>query len=224
MTPARAWTPTSARRTTSSATSTAAGSTRPRSPRDRSTLGRRSCTLADTAEAAGARDHRGRWRPARPTREDAEDARKIGDLFASFMDTDRIDASRAPARSARCVDAVGGAARRARPGGVPRRVRADRRPRAVRQLRQHRRPRLRPLPLPHHPGRARAAGRVLLPRRQVRRDPREVRRLPRPTCSRSAAHEDAAGRGGHDPRRSTPGWPPATGSAPRPATCRRPTT
>ena len=50
----------------------------------------------------------------------------------------------------------GRAARRPRPGGVPRRVRADRRPRPLRLLRRHRRPQLRPLPLPPRPGRASA--------------------------------------------------------------------
>ena len=90
-------------------------------------------------------------------------------------------------RPVRAADRRGGrAARRPRPGGVPRRVRADRRPRAVRLLRQHRRPQLRPLPLQPGAGRPRAARRVVLPRRQVRRDPREVRRLPDPAASSSA--------------------------------------
>ena len=48
----------------------------------------------------------------------------------------------------------------------------------------------------------------LLPRRQVRRDPREVRRLPHPAARRSASHADAGRRGRDGPRRSTPGWPP----------------
>ena len=87
----------------------------------------------------------------------------------------------------------GRAARRARPGGVPRRVRAGRRLRPVRLLRRHRRQGLRPLPLQPAPGRARAAGRVLLPRREVRRDPREVRRLPASGCSSSASTPTPAG-------------------------------
>ena len=133
----------------------------------------------------------------------------------------------------------GRAARRPRPGGVPRRVRADRRPRALRLLRRHRRPRLRPLPLPHRPGRARPARRVLLPRRQVRRDPREVRRLPRRAAPRSADHDDPdgaardgaanrhqAGRGSlgarRDPRRPED-LQPATPS-PSCARCARPST
>ena len=66
-------------------------------------------------------------------------------------------------------------------------------------LRRHRRPQLRPLPLPPRPGRPRAARRELLPRRQVRRDPRGLRRLPR-----HAAHPRRArrprGRGPADPR------------------------
>ena len=114
-------------------------------------------------------------------------------------------------------------ARRPRPGGVPRRVRAGRRLRRLRLVRRHRRPQLRPLPVPHRPGRPRAAGRELLPRRQVRRDPRGLRRLPH-----QAAHPRRAT---PTPRvrpsgssRSTPSWPRATGSGPRPATSRRPTT
>ena len=39
-----------------------------------------------------------------------------------------------------------------------------------------------------------------------------------------AEHDDPAGAARDDPRRSTPGWRRATGSAPRPATSRRPTT
>ena len=73
----------------------------------------------------------------------------------------------------------GRAARRTRPGGLRRRVRAHRRARPVRVLRQHRPQGLRPLPGLPLPGRAGAARRDLLPRGQVRRDPREVRRLPR---------------------------------------------
>ena len=96
--------------------------------------------------------------------------------------------------------------------------------RAVRLLRRHRRPQLRPLPVQHHPGRARAARRVLLPRRQVRRDPGEVRRLPRPTCSRWPATRTPPTRRATVLGLETRLAARATGSAPRPATSRRPTT
>ena len=71
-------------------------------------------------------------------------------------------------------------ARRPRPRGVPRRVRADRRQRRLRRLRRRRRQELRPDAVQRRAGRPRPARRVVLPRREVRRDPREVRRLPDP--------------------------------------------
>ena len=93
-------------------------------PADRSSWGP-FVQLADTAEAAGAPDHRGPARP--PTRPSlSDDARKIGDLFACFMDEARHRQARAAPGQA--ADRRGRrAARRARPGGVPRRVRAGRR-------------------------------------------------------------------------------------------------
>ena len=124
-------------------------------------------------------------------RELDEDARKIGDLYALVHgrgDDRRARPRAAPAAARRRRRA----ARRPRPGGVPREFERHRRRRPVRLLRRHRRPRLRPLPLQHRPGRARAARRVLLPRRQVRRDPREVRRLPRRMLG-LAGHDDPAG-------------------------------
>ncbi len=83
-------------------------------------------TLADTAEehvreiieqlAAGSAEGNA---AEVASADSAEDARKIGDLYASFMDTERINALGArPLRP--LIDAVDGPARRARPRGVPR--------------------------------------------------------------------------------------------------------
>ena len=210
----------SGRRTTSSATSTAAGWPRPRS-RATARAGDRSSSSPTPPRSRCARSSRtfadGRPRLASTT----TPARSATSSPPSWTPA-TIDGARHPAGPA---DPRRGrrAARRPRPRGVPRRVRAGRRAglfgsyvdtdakdsdRYLVNLR---------------PGRARAARRVLLPRRQVRRGPREVRRLPdrdvraspttptppapRPPCSRSR-----------------PGSRPATGSAPRPATSRRPTT
>ncbi len=60
-------------------------------PADRSTWGA-FVTLADTAEQH-VREIIESLAAGSPDAEDAEDARKIGDLFASFMDTDRIAAT-----------------------------------------------------------------------------------------------------------------------------------
>ena len=113
--------------------------------------------------AGAARSSRTRRRLAGEPRADGagEDARKIGDLYASFMDdaTDRRSCGTAPDPAA---------ARRASPAlrdvrdlaaflGEFERVGGAR---PVRLLRRHRRPQLRPLPLPPHPGRPRAARRV----------------------------------------------------------------
>ena len=125
---------------------------------------------ADASPRATAPHRRGRPQDRRPLR-----------LLHGRAEA--IDALGHRARCGRCSTRWR-PARRPRPGGVPRRVRADRRRRPVRVLRRHRRPQVRPLPLQPRPGRPRPARRVLLPRRQVRRDPREVRRLPRRGCSR----------------------------------------
>ena len=92
------------------------------------------------------------------------------------MDEDRIEGSATP-RSCRCSSGRR-PERPPRAGGVPRLLRAARRWRALRLLRRHRRPQLRALHRQRGPGRDRAARRELLPRGEVRRDPREVRRLP----------------------------------------------
>ncbi len=64
-------------------------------------------------------------------------------------------------------------------GDLHRRARAPGGRRLLRRLRRHRRPQLRPLRRQPAAGRPGAAGRVLLPRAEVRRDPRGLRRLPR---------------------------------------------
>ena len=106
---------------------------------------------------------------------------------------------------------------------LPRLLRAPRRRRAVRLLRRLRRPQLRALRRQRAPGRHRPSRRELLPRGEVRRDPREVPRLPR-----AASSPSPSGRTPRPPRpacwRWRPGSPRATGSARRPATCSRPTT
>ena len=157
-----------------------------------------------------------------PAAELDDEGRKIGDLFASFMDeATHRQAGDAPDPAA--GRGGGRPARRPRPGRLPRRVRADRRRRSLRVVRRHRRPQLRSLPLPHHPGRPRPARRELLPRRQVRRGAGEVRRLPHPPPR--ARRPRRRGRARRRPcSTSTPSWRPATGSARRPATSRRPTT
>ena len=134
----------------------------------------------------------------RPADQLDADERKIGDLYASFMDTDTIAAKGLQPieglldRARRLEDLTGLAAFLGD-------VRAHRRPRPLRLL-HHPRPRRR---LEEHrlprPGRARPARRVLLPRRQVRGDPLEVRRLPH-----HAAHPQPPRRPGRR-RRPRPG-------------------
>ena len=202
----RAWTPTSARRTTSSATSTAAGWRRPRSPRDRSSWGP-FVQLADAAEEhvraiieeLAARVAAG---------EGASTTTRARSATSTPPSWTRPPSTSSAPRPIRPLHQRGRrAARRPRPGRLPRRVRADRRQRPVRLLRRHRRPNSDRYLFNLAPGRPRAARRVVLPRRQVRRDPREVRRLPRPACSRSAGHADAGGRRRDRARASTPGSP-----------------
>ena len=125
--------------------------------------------------AAGARHHHRARRPARrrARRGRAQGRRPLRVLHGHRHD--RGQAARAGPGAARPgpPDQRPHRARR-----LPRHLRAHRRPRPVRLL-HHPRPRRR---LAQHrlprPGRARPARRVLLPRRQVRRDPREVPRLP----------------------------------------------
>jgi hypothetical protein len=172
---------------------------------------------------AGPRDHRGlAERAAEGDTGLDETPSKIGDLYASFMDEDRIDAS-APRRSAPLLDAVDGLrdvrdlaaflGEFERLGGAgcsaPTSTPTTATPTATCQP---------------HPGRPRAARRVLLPRREVRRDPREVRRLPRDGCSARRRRRPEAGAGRDRPGDRDPARRRATGSAPRPATSRRPTT
>ncbi len=175
---------------------------------------------------AGPADHRGpgAGRRRQPRRGRPQDRRPLRVLHGRGGHQQARAAAGAPAHRR-----GGGAPRHPRPRGVPRRVRAGRRARHLRLLRQHRRPQLRPLPVPDRPGRARAARRVLLPRRQVRRDPRQVRRLPHralhPRRARrpgrrgrdGAADRHPAGRGplgaGRDPRRAEDLQPDDLGGA-----------
>ena len=102
MTPARAWTPTSARRTTSSATSTAAGWTTAEIPADRSSWGP-FVQLADAAEEqVRAIIEELAERVATGEEGLDDDARKIAALYASFMDEAADRRRSAPARSGRC--------------------------------------------------------------------------------------------------------------------------
>ena len=129
---------------------------------------------------AGPRDHRGARRAGRRGRGGAGRRRHAHRLPL------RLVHGRPGGRGARVRAAAPAArrrrqpARRPRPRGVPRRVRADRWQRRLRRLRRRRRQELRPHAVQRRAGRPRPARRVLLPRREVRRDPREVRRLPDP--------------------------------------------
>ena len=138
---------------------------------------------------------------------EGEEARKIGDLYASFMDEERVDelgySPIVPLLEQ--VDAITDLPSLAHFLGL---VRAPRRGRPVRLLRRHRRPRLRPLPRPARPGRHRPARRELLPRGQARRGPRQVRRLPPP----AADPRRAARPRGHRRPRARPGDPHRRGS------------
>ncbi len=177
----------------------------------------------------GRRRHRDRPRGA-------QDRRPVRQLHGHRAD-----------RGARCRTAAH-AARARRRGRRPGRARTGPRSlgagglgRAVRLRRRHRQPQLRPLPAPPRPGRPRPSRRVLLPRRQVRRDPGQLprppdhdvlarrARPPRGARRHRAAGRDPAGRGPlgalRDPRRAdapttcspAPGWPRCA----RPSTSRR---
>ena len=124
-----------------------------------------------------------------PSRSPRTPARSATCTPRSWTRRDRR-AGRRPVRP--LLDAVAGLRDVARPGarcsGEFERIGGAR---PVRLVRRHRRPPLRPLHRQHRPGRARAARRVVLPRRHVRRGPRQVRRLPHAACSSSAATTDA---------------------------------
>ena len=145
-----------------------------------------------------------------------DDARRIAALYASFMDVERVEAlGRRAAASAARRDRRRARPHRARPRAGPPPARGPRL--ADRLVRLHRREGPEPLPRAPEPVRPRAAGRVVLPRRFLRRDPhglprppRAPRRAGRPPRARAARGErhgprDGAGRGlvgpGQQPRR-----------------------
>ena len=107
-----------------------------------------------------------------------DDARRIAALYASFMDVERVEALGVePLRPlldeiAAAPDHTALAARARPPPARGARV-------AVRLVRLHRREGPEPLPRAPEPVRPRAAGRVVLPRGVLRRDPHGLRRPPR---------------------------------------------
>ena len=122
-------------------------------------------------------------------------------------------------RRARPTSTELAAAARPAPARGPRRGVVD-------ELRQHRRPPVRPQHRQPRPGRPRPARRVLLPRGRVRRAPRGLRRARRRRCSRLAGWtDDDAGRrrrAGHGAR--DPAGRRATGTTSAAATSSPPTT
>ncbi len=103
------------------------------------------------------------------------EARKVGDLWASFMDADGCRAARRRPGGRRPGRDPGGGVDH-RPGPPARAPRAPRHARARRLVRRHRRRRRHPLHRQPRAGRARAARRGLLPRGRLRRGPRRLRR------------------------------------------------
>ena len=196
-----------------------------RDPRGPVQLGRRSSLLAEQAEQQ-VREHRRGVLPSRPTAPRRARRRSrsatCGGRSWTRLRSRRWARSRSPTtwRRSRGYPTTP-VSRRSSAG-----PRAPGRRRLLRFLRRHRRPRLRPLHRQPGPGRARAARRVLLPRGQVRRDPRGLRGLPARGCSRSPGTTDRRRRGGRGPgdRSSRPASRRGTGSGPRPATSSRPTT
>ena len=189
-------------------------------PSDRSSWGP-FVQLADTAEEQVRADHRGPGRGTTPTA-CPSDARKIGDLYAAFMDEDGIDKrGLRPVRP--LIDAVAGL-------------------RDVRDLAaflgEFERVGGHGLFGSYVDTDDRNSDRYLfhivqgglgLPDESYYREDKfaEIRDKYVAYLTRLlglAEHADPAAAAADDPRRSTPGWPRATGSAPRPATSRRPTT
>ena len=122
--------------------------------------------------------------PPAAARRRGTDQQRIGDLYASFMDTDAVarlglqplldelaaDRRRRPTASA--LAAVLGELQRTGVGG------------GTGRLRRHRLQELHPLPAAPVPVRPRPARRVVLPRPAARRDPRRLPRAHRRACSR----------------------------------------
>ncbi len=101
------------------------------------------------------------------------EARKIGDLFASFMDEEQVEGLGAKSVKADLlrIEAAGGKADFLR---LLAEASTRRKHRAVRSLRQHRRQAVGPLYREPRPGRYRSARRVVLSRSEVSADSREV--------------------------------------------------
>ena len=157
---------------------------------------------------AGPRDHRGAAPSGRPTasRSTRTPARSATSTPPSWTRTRSTQLGTAPVRP--LIDAVDGAARRPRPGGVPRRVRADRRPRPVRLLRRHRRPQLRPLP--RSTSSRAGSGCPTSPTTATTSSPRSATEYVAYLDAAARARPSTttpAGRRAARSSRSTPGWP-----------------
>ena len=201
-------------RTTCSATSTASGSRAPRSRPTRRATARSTCWPTRPRRRCATSSSRPR------PREPGTEERKFGDLYASFMDEERVEELGAtpltPLLSAvAAVESIDDAARHPRP------ARAQGRQRLLPALRRQRPGQPGALPRLPRAGRPRPARRVLLPRGEVRRDPRRSTvALPRADVRASPRLDDAAGRAQRvfdardRARRRT------TGTTSRPATAR----
>lgn len=130
------------------------------------------------------------------------EARKIGDLYTSFMDEDTVERlgsrpDRGPARAGRVHQGPGRPRRRARRAGAPG---------CARDLllrRRHRREEVRRVHRVRDPGRHQPAGRVVLPRGQLRRRADGVRGAPGPDARPGRAARRHRG-GRPDPRARDP--------------------
>ena len=140
------------------------------------------------------------------------DERKVGDLWAAFMDVDAVEAADA-APLADDLAAIRAVSSPARAGGPARPPPAPRDVGSRRVVRRQRRRRRHPLRRQPGPGRARAARRGLLPRGRLRRHPRRLRRARR--------HHAAPRRRGRRRRRRGPDHGPRDGSGPGPLDHRR---
>ena len=165
-----------------------------RGPRSPATgrAGARSCSWPTSPRSRSARSSRTLRRPSGGD-DSTSDARKIGDLYASFMDEERDRGARpradpAAARRGRRRCATSATWRRSSASSSGSAAAAC----SASYVDTDDRDSDRYL-VNIAPGRPRAARRVLLPRRQVRRDPREVRRLPRRACSASPSTTTRAG-------------------------------
>ncbi len=148
---------------------------------------------------------------------------QIGDLFAAFLDEERveelgvrpIEADLAAVRAVSTRSGLVGLLGRLEREGAGRR--------RLCRLRQDRRPQVGPVRREHHPGRARPSRRGLLPRGPVRGHPlRRTSPTSPPCCPWPASTTRTRRRSAS--WRWRPGWPPGTGTPWRAATSSRPTT